>query len=230
MIEVFMLIISKYLLGTKSIETIKTREEHKILNIRLENEVSDPEIYILENTDTKEITKSILIVEDNVQLNYHIEDLKFINVFEFRKGLHKFFVFELLNNDIINLDDISTREGYVTPMFNNGIEEEIDLYKKYARVPKPDLDKVYTKEELENMHPMKQLRYLLIQKYNVKNRICNKLSLDHQIEYILLSQEGKKTDPLSLINKNPKSLVLNDSNVEHDISILSHFPNDPQFT
>lgn len=225
-----MLIISKYLLGTKSIETIKTREEHKILNIRLENEVSDPEIYILENTDTNEITKNILIVEDNVQLNYHIEDLKFINLFEFRKGLHKFFVFELLNNDVINLDDISRREGYSSPIFNNGLEEEIDLYKKYARVPKPDLDKVYSKEELEKMHPLKQLRFLLIQKYNMKNRICSKLSIEHQIEYILLSQEGKDTNPLSLVYEKPKPVVFNDSDIEHTITILSHSKHDPQLS
>lgn len=223
-----MLIISKYLLGTKSIETIKTREEHKILYIRLENEVSDPEIYILENTDTDEITKNILIVEDNVQLNYHIEDLKFINVFEFRKGLHKFFVFELLNNDIVSLNDISRREGYIAPIHNNGFEEDIDIYKKYARVPKPDLDKIYTKDELLKMHPMKQLRYLLIQKYNVKNRICNKLSIDHQIEYILLSQEGKNTNPLSFVYEKPKTLVFDENDIEHNITILTHSPHDPQ--
>lgn len=223
-----MLIISKYLLGTKSIETIKTREEHKILYIRLENEVSDPEIYILENIDTDEITKNILIVEDNVQLNYHIDDLKFINVFEFRKGLHKFFVFELLNNDIVSLNDISRREGYIAPMHKNDFEEDIDIYKKYARVPKPDLDKIYTRDELLKMHPMKQLRYLLIQKYNVKNRICNKLSIDHQIEYILLSQEGNNTNPLSFVYEKPKTLVFDENDIEHNITILTHSLHDPQ--
>jgi hypothetical protein len=77
-----MLIISKYLLGTKSIESFTTRESHKILNVRLENEVSDPEIYVLEDTSTPEITKHLLIIEDNLQLDNKIDNLNYINSLE----------------------------------------------------------------------------------------------------------------------------------------------------
>lgn len=227
-----MLVISKYLLGTKSVETVITRKEHKILYVRLENEYSDPEVYILENIDTEEIVKRFLIVEDNIQLNYPMDDLEFINVYEFRKGLHKFFVFELKNNDEFNLNDISCREiSNLKPHYNNinTAINEIDMYKKYARVPKPDLDKIYSEDELLSMHPMKQLRYILINKYNIKNRICNKLSLDKQIEYILLSQEGKVHNPLDLITNNKvENHIINNDDPENHITILFHSSNDPQ--
>lgn len=227
-----MLIISKYLLGTKSIESFTTRQTHKILNVRLENEVSDPEIYVLEDINTPEITKYLLIVEDDVQLDNKIDNLEYINFFEIRKGLHKFFVFELLNNDNFKTKNISTRKEYKKPQSTiNFSNTEIDIYKKYARVPKPDLDKIYTKEELLQLHPIKQLKYLLINKYHIKNKICNKLSIDKQIEFILISQDGNVINPLSLIKvetqeeefvkKIPKEIT-------DSIKILNQSTYDPQ--
>jgi hypothetical protein len=227
-----MLVISKYLLGTKSVETVITRKEHKILYVRLENEYSDPEVYILENIDTEEVVKQFLIVEENIQLNYPIDNLDFINVYELRKGLHKFFVFELKNINEFNINHISIREFSNTkPQYNNVNVDtnEIDIYKKYARVPKPDLDKIYTEGELLSMHPMKQLRYLLINKYNIKNRICNKLSIEKQVEYILLSQEGKVHNPLSLIsNNNVENKIIDEDGSENNITILFQSSDDPQ--
>ena len=226
-----MLIISKYLLGTKSVESIVTREEHKILYVRIENEVSDPEIYILENVNSKEIIKEILIVEDNVQLNYNLNSLHFINVFEFRKGFHKFFVFEFSNEIDLNVNNITTRKDYEISNYNNPTDE-IDFQKKYARIPKPDLDKIYTEDELLKMHPIKQLRYILIHKYYIKNRICNKISLDKQIELILSYQEENIIDPFSFINKTtnylPESSHYSDFEKDKYITILTHQNKDPQ--
>jgi hypothetical protein len=226
-----MLIISKYLLGTKSIESFTTRESHKILNVRLENEVSDPEIYVLEDTSTPEITKHLLIIEDNLQLDNKIDNLNYINSFELRKGLHKFFVFELLNGYNFKKEDISTRTEFKQSKSTiNFTETNLDIYKKYARVPKPDLDKIYSKEELVELHPIKQLKYLLINKYNIKNRICNKLSVDKQLEFILISQEGNKVDPLSLIKiDKPKLNIITIKNSNCDSAkVLSQSPYDPQ--
>lgn len=227
-----MLIISKYLLSTKSVVSIITREEHRILYARLENELSDPEIYVLENINTKEITKNILIIEDNVQLNYNMDSLNFINTFEFRKGLHKFFVFEFNSKIDINLKDINTRHDYDTSQCNTNFDEEIDIYKKYARLPKPDLDKIYTEYELLNLHPTKQLRYILINKYNIKNSICNKISVEDQIKFIISSQKGNYIDPLSYIisTQLPSSISYSNSELVVDkiITILTHQNNDPQ--
>lgn len=223
-----MLIISKYLLGTRLIESITTRQNHKILNVRVENDYSDPEIYILEESETPEIVKNLLVIEENIQLNYKFSDLSYINSFEFRKGLHKFFVFELISEENLSINHISERKDYVKVQSNlDNFETEIDIYKKYARVPKPDLDKDYTKDELLQMHPTKQLKYLLLNKYNLKNKVCNKLSIEKQIEFILISQEGKKINPLSLIN--PQEIQLfNTSDTSNDIKILSYSNNDPQ--
>ncbi len=224
-----MLIISKYLLGTRSIESISTREKHKILNVRVENDYSDPEIYILEESETPEIVKNLLIIEENIQLNYKFSELNYINTFEFRKGLHKFFVFEIINNENININHISKRKDFIKVKSNlDNFETEIDVYKKYARVPKPDLDKDYSKDELLKMHPTKQLKHLLLNKYNLKNKVCKKLSIENQIDFILNSQEGKKIDPLSLVN--PKEIQLfNTEDTPNNIKMVSYSNNDPQF-
>jgi len=224
-----MLIISKYLLGTRSIESISTREKHKILNVRVENDYSDPEIYILEESETPEVVKNLLIIEENIQLNYKFSELNYINTFEFRKGLHKFFVFEIINNENININHISKRKDFIKVKSNlDNFETEIDVYKKYARVPKPDLDKDYSKDELLKMHPTKQLKHLLLNKYNLKNKVCKKLSIENQIDFILNSQEGKKIDPLSLVN--PKEIQLfNTEDTPNNIKMVSYSNNDPQF-
>jgi hypothetical protein len=227
-----MLIISNYLLGTKSIETISTREVHEILYVRIENELSDPEIYILEDINTPQITKQLLIVQENVQLDLSINELKFINAFEFRKGLHKFFVFDLPNKKVINKNIISQNNNYVKAESSvNTIQPEIDVFKKFVRVPKPDLDKIYTKDELLKMHPLKQLRYILINKYNLKNRICNKLSIDNQIDFILVSQEGQVVNPLSYLNtyKDFEEVCNNiNETSKESIRVLSRSNYDPQ--
>ncbi len=224
-----MLIISKYLLGTRSIECISTREKHKILSVRVENDYSDPEIYILEESETPEVVKNLLIIEENIQLNYKFSDLNYINFFEFRKGLHKFFVFEIINNENISINHISTRKDFVKVESNlDNFENDIDVYKKYARVPKPDLDKHYTKDELLKMHPTKQLKHLLLNKYNLKNKVCKKLSIENQIDFILNSQDGKKIDPISLIN--PTEIQLFDiEDIQSDVKVISYSNNDPQF-
>jgi len=224
-----MLIISNYLLGTKSIETISTREVHEILYVRIENELSDPEIFILEDINTPEITKQLLIVQENVQIDLRISDLKFVNAFEFRKGLHKFFVFDLPTKRLYNKNIISNNTNYKKAESSvNNIDTEIDIYKKYVRVPKPDLDKIYTKDELLKMHPLKQLRYILIKKYNIKNKICNKLSVDNQIDFILTSQDGHTINPLSYIECNVKSEKELDPNLSNNIKVLTKPNYDPQ--
>ena len=82
------------------------------------------------------------------------------------------------------------------------------------------------------MHPIKQLRYILIHKYYIKNRICNKISLDKQIELILSYQEENIIDPFSFINKTtnylPESSHYSDFEKDKYITILTHQNKDPQ--
>ncbi len=191
-----MLSITKYLLGCRDIETIMTREDSKILYVRLENDKSDPELYILENLDSEPISKSFLIIEDNNSFDFNTFDLNFIGEYEFRNGVHKFFLFELLNFESSNITSFTyfTTNTAIDKNVNYIHQEEYDINKKYARLPKPDFKRVYTKEELEDMHPQKQLRFLLLNKYNVPRNLINKISVNNQIEYILKEQDGFDTN------------------------------------
>lgn len=197
-----MLSITKYLLGCRDIETIETREDSKILYVRLENDKSDPELYILENLESNLISKSFLIIEDNNSFDLNLDDLHFIGEYEFRNGVHKFFLFELRDFDSANITSFSyfTTQTMNLERLNSYNEEIYDVNRKFARLPKPDFKRVYTKEELENMHPKKQLRFLLLNKYNVPRNLINKISTNNQIEYILKEQNGFTSNPEDFID------------------------------
>lgn len=191
-----MLSITKYLLGCRDIETIMTYEDSQILHVRLENDKSDPELYILENLDSSPISKSFLIIEDNNSFDYSTQDLKFVGEYEFRNGVHKFFLFELLNFESKNITSFSFFTTNTLPKYTNVsyTNNEIDVNKKYARLPKPDFKRIYTKEELQEMHPKKQLQFLLLNKFNVPKKLAKKISINNQIEYILKEQDGIETN------------------------------------
>jgi hypothetical protein len=198
-----MVSISKYLLGCRDIETITTREDSNILFVRLENDKSNPELYILENLESNPINKSFIIIEENVSVPFHNKDLRFIGEFEFRNGVHKFFVFEIMNftndeatsfifdkKDIVSFGNIK----------NIPINKDIDINQKYIRLPKPDFKRLFTREELLDMHPEKQVGFLLLNKYNIPRKLLKKVSINNKIDFILQAQEGYNPDINSFID------------------------------
>lgn len=210
--------ITKYPLKSKQVQTINIREDYQILDVHLENDKSDPELYILENLDSDKVYKNILICQELFDIEYSIDELTYIGKFSINKGLHKFFVFEVhsniiktLHNQHIKIEDL--------PKIELDMEDNTTI-QKWARIPKPDLDKIYSKEELSLMHPERQLKYLLINKYELKGRIRNKLSIEGKIDFILRKQNGEEFDPYDLIDER-EEMVIPKENVERIIPIDS---------
>lgn len=203
-----MITLKKYPLKSKTIQSFELHESHIVFEVRVENDVSDPELYILEDTTTELVETHILICQELFEINYKLKQLKYIGNYLVNR-IHKFWIFEVLSGDI---KSIVTDEIKIEKYKNSQIEEEKPTIAKWARIPKPDLDKVYTIEELKDMHPERQLKYILVNKYEVKGRIRNKLSIDKKIEYILRKQNGEDLEPESLLNEPP--ILLPRENVE----------------
>lgn len=212
-----MITLKKYPLKSKTIQSLELHKSHRIFEVRVENDKSDPELYILEDTTTQVAETHIIICQELFEINYKLEELNYIGNYLVNR-IHKFLIFELISDNIENIktDDIK-RENYKNPE----IEEEKPKMAKWARIPKPDLDKVYTIEELKDMHPERQLKYILVNKYEVKGRIRNKLSIDKKIEYILRKQNGENLEAESLLNEH--TIIIPRENVE---DILKTIEND----
>lgn len=190
--------IKKHIIGTKDIETIQTREKCKILGIRIENDRSLPEIHLLEDESTKEVQKHFLIAQENFRILYDFDELEVIGYYTIRNNLHVFWVFEIKSDYIKRISEPIRIIEDVEININRPIIQ--DVIKKWTRLPKPNLDKNYTKDELESMHPERQLKYILNKKYNLKGRVANKLSLENQIQYILSIQNGEDCSAEELLN------------------------------
>jgi hypothetical protein len=230
--------IKKHIIGTKDIETIQTRENSKILGVRIENDRSLPEIFLLEDENSNEIQKNFLIAQEGFRILYDFDELEFIGSYSIRNNLHIFWVFEIKSEYIKRIGTpIKLIEDIEISITQPIIQTTI---KKWTRLPKPDLNKSFTKDELEEMHPERQLKYILIKKYNLKGRLANKLSVENQIKYILSTQNGDDCDVIELIEtqnfskKTEKfSKILNENsllvsqNIE-DITLVFHSIQDPQ--
>ena len=209
-----MLTFKRYPLESVLIQTIEVHKKHTIYGVFLENDKSDPVLYVLEDKSSELCEKTIIICQEMFEVDYDIEEIKFIGGFAVNRGFHKFWVFEVLSDKTI---DIPKKEIKIE-RFEPPIDiDSIPSVAKWARIPKPDLDKIYTKEELKSMHPDRQLKYLLINKYELKGRIRNKLSNEKKIEYILRKQEGENFDPESLIDDSP--IFIPKENVESILNI-----------
>ena len=209
-----MLTFKRYPLESVLVQTIKVHKKHTIYDVFLENDKSDPVLYVLEDMSSELCEKSIIICQEMFEVDYDIEEVKFIGGFSVNRGFHKFWVFEVLSDKNI---DIPKKEIKIQK-FESAIEiDSIPSVAKWERIPKPDLDKIYTKEELKSMHSERQLKYLLINKYELKGRIRNKLSVEKKIEYILRKQEGEIFDPESLIDDSP--IFISKENVESILNI-----------
>lgn len=194
-----MLTISKYLIEeSKQVQTIQTRSNSKFLHIRLENEKSKPEIYILEDTTSDIINKTIILCQEAFDIPYKMEDITFVGFYQIRNGLHKFWLFEVLPDDA----KIAYKPVVINTTNNNtSTNLEDKPLQKYARVPKPDLNKIYTEQELMAMDSVRQLK-LLTQHYGVRGKMNTIMSKTEQIKYILARQSGKTISPYDIIEKN----------------------------
>lgn len=216
-----MLSITKYLLDVKQVQTIETRSISKVLTVRIENERSKPEIYILEDLESPVMTKSFLVCQEAFQLDHYIGDLSFIGMYDIREGLHKFWVFEILDTHLLRApsNTLSFRSGVQGSQGSQGSYTNTAIYSpnlrntanpstlmlpshqvpeekpipKYARVPKPDKNVVYSLEQLKAMDSQRQLKPLTVL-YGLKGRTKNQLSKENQIKFILSCQEGTPLD------------------------------------
>ncbi len=215
-----MLTVNKYLLDSKQVQTIETHEISRFLDIRIENERSKPELYILEDTSSNKTQRRILVCQEGFEINYNIDSLIKIGMYSIRDGLHKFWVFEIEDSAkpitssmrSLNLSagiGIQGSQGsqgtalYASTMnhgmYNHNSGEFGDHpIAKYARVPKPDFTKTYTFEELKAMDSIRQLKPLT-QHYGLKGRTKNRISKENQIKFILSCQEGNPLDANKLV-------------------------------
>lgn len=192
------MLVKRHLIGTKQIETIQTREVSKVLMVKLENDRSLVELFVAEDDTTPEIQKNFLIVQENYRILYSYDELEYVGSFSIRNGLYTFWVFEIKSDYIKNIGTpVKKIEDVEINIVQPIIKESI---KKWKRLPKPDLNKTFTEEELKDMHPERQLKYILIKKYNLKGRIINKLSIDNQIRYIIQVQNGDDCSPEQLLH------------------------------
>lgn len=209
-----MLTFKRYPLESVLIQKIEVHKKHTIYGVFIENDKSDPVLYVLEDKSSELCEKTIIICQEMFEVDYNIEEIKFIGGYTINRGFHKFWVFEVLSDKTI---DIPKKEIKIEKFDFPSEVDSIPIIAKWARIPKPDLDKIYTKEELKSMHPERQLKYLLINKYELKGRIRNKLSIEKKIEYILRKQEGENFDPESLIDDSP--IFIPKENVESILNI-----------
>lgn len=204
-------------------QKIEVHKIHKVFGLFLENEASDPELYVLEDLSSEKCEKTIVICQEMFDLDYKLDELEFIGGYTINRNTHKFWVFEVISDKVQSIPEQEIK--IERPEFLD-IPEGIPVVAKWARIPKPDLDKIYTKEELKSMHPDRQLTYILTNKYELKGRVRNKLSTDKKIEYILRKQNGEDLDPISLIDDSP--IFIPKKNVESILNItLDETPVNP---
>lgn len=209
-----MLTFKRYPLESVLVQKIELHKKHTIYGVFLENDKSDPVLYVLEDKSSELCEKTIIICQEMFEVDYDIEEINFIGGYTINRGFHKFWVFEVLSDKTI---DVPKKEIKIEKFDFPPEIDSIPSVAKWARIPKPDLDKIYTKEELKAMHPERQLKYLLINKYELKGRIRNKLPLEKKIEYILRKQEGENFDPESLIDNSP--IFIPKENIESILNI-----------
>lgn len=218
-----MLIPRRHQLKSVLFQKIEVHKIHKVYGLFLENEASDPELYVLEDLSSEKCEKTIIICQEMFDLDYELDELEFIGGFTINKNTHKFWVFEVLSDKVQSTPEQEVKIERPEPI---NIPEGIPSIAKWARIPKPDLDKIYTKEELKSMHPERQLKYILSDKYELKGRVRNKLSTDKKIEYILRKQNGEDLDPISLIDESP--IFIPKKNIESILNItLDETPTTP---
>lgn len=220
------MLVKRHLIGTKQIETIQTREVSKVLMVKLENDRSLVELFVAEDDTTPEIQKNFLIVQEKYRILYSYDELEYVGSFSIRNGLYTFWVFEIKSDYIKNIGTpIKKIEDVEINIVQPIIKESI---KKWKRLPKPDLNKTFTEEELKDMHPERQLKYILIKKYNLKGRIINKLSVDNQIRYIIQVQNGDDCSPEQLLHTQKVKENLTEESIklsiedQNNISVETH--------
>ena len=191
------MVIKRHIIGTKEIETIQTREISKVLYVKLENDRSLVELFVAEDDTTPEFQKNFLIIQEKYRILYSYDELEYVGTFSVRNGLFTFYIFEIKSDYIKNINSpIKKIEDVEINIVQPIIKETI---KKWKRLPKPDLNKTFTEEELKDMHPERQLKYILNKKYNLKGKVINKLSVENQINYIISIQDGNNCPPEQLL-------------------------------
>jgi hypothetical protein len=204
--------IKRHLIGTKEIETIQTRETSKVIRVKIENDKSLAELYVAEDENTLEVQKNFLIIQENFRVFYDFNELEYVGSFDIRNGLHTFWVFEIKSEYVKNINaPVKKFENIEINITQPIIKQTVQ---KWKRLPKPDLNKNFTEYELQDMHPERQLKYILNKKYNLKGRVINKLTIENQINYILTIQNGDFCDPQDLI----KSQTINTNIIDDTIS------------
>lgn len=215
------MVIKRHIIGTKEIETIQTREISKVLSVNLENDRSLVELFVAEDDTSPEMQKNFLIIQEKYRILYGYDELEYVGTFTVRNGLYTFYIFEIKSNYI---KSISTPIKKIENVEINIVEPIIkETIKKWKRLPKPDLNKNFTEEELKDMHPERQLKYILNKKYNLKGRVINKLSIENQINYIISIQDGINCNPEQLLQSQQSNIgVIEEKTIEdHSTTHLS---------
>lgn len=96
-----MLIINRNLINTDAMQMIETYSDSMMLYIRQQNDLSAPELYILEDQDSEPAFRSIMVltVEQSIPIT-NLNQVNFIGTFSFRNDPTIYLVFEILNEYI----------------------------------------------------------------------------------------------------------------------------------
>jgi len=88
--------IKRHLITTDYMQMIPTRKVSTFLNIRQENHLSQPELYLVEDDSTPEVLKPIMVLTQNQSIAVESPDMiDFIGTFTEKSNKDVFMVFEL---------------------------------------------------------------------------------------------------------------------------------------
>ena len=88
--------IIRHQITDEYMQMIPTRKSSTFLNVRQENYVSQPELYIIEDDTSAEVLKTIMVLNHNQSIALEdTERLEFIGTFTKKNNIDLFVVFEL---------------------------------------------------------------------------------------------------------------------------------------
>ena len=95
--------ITRHLINSDAMQMIETYSDSMMLYVRQQNDLSQPELFIMEEQTSIPVLKSIMVLtaEQSIPIT-NLNLMNFLGTFSFRNDPSNYLVFEITDEDISN--------------------------------------------------------------------------------------------------------------------------------